>query len=301
MPSLKSHAFVMLLRLIRRNRIYASAQALHQGIAQVRRAGPALPHVGMRRTLDVQTQVFAGHAVYTVRPRAGGHDHAPVLYLHGGAYVRPITRFHWSFIEDLVRQTGCPVTVPLYPLAPESTCLQTLDFVLRLYEHWAQNRPVTLMGDSAGGGLALATALALRDQDRPAPARLVLITPWVDVDSQHPHLAHLARRDPMLAIDGAREAGRLYAGALPTDHPWVSPLHADLRDLPPITLLAGTRDLAHLDALELVHRAREQGNQIDLRMGHDMLHVWPLLPIPEGRQARAEIAELIRRPLRDQS
>lgn len=270
-------------------------------IAQVRRAGPHLPHTRMHKQLQVQHSLSAGQSVYTVSPQgqtslSGGS----VLYLHGGAYVRPITRFHWHLIEELVHLTGCTITVPLYPLAPEHTCQQTVGFVRTIYDGLLAQAPdgapaTTLMGDSAGGGLALALTTILCDQGVPLPSQLILITPWVDVDSAHPMLAQTARRDPMLAIDGAREAGRLYAGALPTNHPWVSPIHADLHGLPPTTILAGTRDLSHHDAVDLAHKARSQGSSVDLRLGQDMIHVWPLLPIPEGRQARVEIAELIRR------
>ncbi len=298
MPSLRNHAFVLLLQLIRRKRIYASARHLEASIREVRRKGSAPPHKGMGLHLNVISHLYEGRLVHTISPRHGepkGH----VLYLHGGAYVRPITGFHWNLIDNLVMSTGLTFTVPEYPLAPESTCEHTLGFVLRLYEELTRHHPLahlTLMGDSAGGGLALATTLARRDRGQTLPHRLVLITPWVDVDSQHPQLHEVARRDPMLAIDGARHAGRLYAGPLGTRHPWVSPLHADLHDLPPTTMLAGTRDLCHLDTLTLVHRAREQGSAIDLRLVPDMIHVWPLLPTPEGKQARRELAELLNQP-----
>ena len=37
-------------------------------------------------------------------------------------------------------------------------------------------------------------------------------------------------------------AGSMYAGDLPADHPRVSPLFADLADLPPIVILNGMED-----------------------------------------------------------
>ena len=275
-----------------------------KGIAQVRQTGPHQPHPAMHKRLLVQHSLLAGQSVYTVSPPSPPHPgEGSILYLHGGAYVRPITRFHWNLIEELVHLTGCTITVPLYPLAPEHTCQQTMGFVSAIYEQLLAQSPeaapaMTLMGDSAGGGLALALTTALRDQGTPLPSQLILITPWVDVNSAHPMLAQTARRDPMLAIDGAREAGRLYAGSLPTEHPWVSPIHACLHGLPPTTIWVGTRDLSHHDAVDLAHKARSQGSAVDLKLGPDMLHVWPLLPIPEGRRARAEMADLIRNPRR---
>jgi monoterpene epsilon-lactone hydrolase len=52
------------------------------------------------------------------------------------------------------------------------------------------------MGDSAGGGLALATALALRDAGEPAPAALALLSPWVDLAAARPAARRRRRARP---------------------------------------------------------------------------------------------------------
>ena len=130
MPSLRNQAFVLLLQLIRRKRIYASAKHLNASIREVRRKG-APPHKSMAAALNVISQLYEGRLVHTIGPRHG-EAKRQVLYLHGGAYVRPITRFHWNLIENLALTTGLTFTVPEYPLAPESTCEHTLGFVLRL-------------------------------------------------------------------------------------------------------------------------------------------------------------------------
>lgn len=301
MPSLRSQALIALLQLIRRRRIYASAEALEQSIAEVRRTGPALPTRRQHSRLDISVQDRSGHPIFTIRPKVGRQRTAintdrQVMYLHGGAYVRPITPFHWQLVEHIVSTTGYTVTVPLYPLAPETSCAQTVPFVVDLIEELQQastNTPLTLIGDSAGGGLAMACSWALRDRQLRVPDQLLLITPWLNVDSQHPELTRLAARDPMLAIDGSRHAGRLYAGELSMQHPWVSPALGDALSLPPTTIWIGTRDLAHLDARDWALQAQAQGAHIDLRIGQDMIHVWPLLPFPEGRQTRQEICQAL--------
>jgi acetyl esterase/lipase len=76
-------------------------------------------------------------------------------------------------------------------------------------------------------------------------------------------------------------------------HPVVSPLHADLTGLPPTTIFVGTHEIAHHDAVLFAEKAQSQGCSVQLRVGHKMIHVWPLLPIPEGARARAEIFSLL--------
>jgi len=296
MSSLRSQLVIAFLRVTRRKRIYSSVQALLDGIRQVRQAGPAQPSAGMKRCLDIREQRLAGVPVYRLAPRIPTAHGQHLLYLHGGAYVRPITRHHWRFLHELVERSGHTISVPLYPLAPESDCQRTVATVVQIYRQLcAQERLPALgvMGDSAGGGLALALCDALREQGIVLPTRLVLICPWVDVRMQHAAIAGSEQDDPMLAAVGLREAGRLYAGELGVDHPHVSPIEGDLGGLPPLLIFAGTRDIAHHDEVLFAERCRAAGVQVDSVVGEGMIHVWPILPIPEGRQALAKIVQYL--------
>lgn len=291
MPSLSHHALVLLLQTMRRRRVYASAEGLRRGIVQMRRTGPAAPPAASP-ALSVQRRDIAGHPVFTLAPARPVQAPRPVLYLHGGGYVRPITPQHWGFLNWLVRTTGCEVTVPLYPLAPESTCPDTLAWVHAVHAQMTTRhapQAIHFMGDSAGGGLALALAQNLRDAGQPPAAHMALITPWVDVAVPHLAAVHTAQRDPMLALEGVREAGRLYAGALPLDHPSVSPARGDVEGLPPMTMFVATRDLLGHDALAFAERVRQAGGALELHRGEGLVHVWPLLPVTEARAARAAI------------
>lgn len=294
MTSLRHQLVVALLKATRRRRIYASVEGLHAGIAQTRQTGPDLPGPALSGRIKVERKLWRGHPHYTLSPRTTGATTLHLLYLHGGAYVRPITRFHWRLLAELVERTGCQATVPLYPLAPESDCERTLAHVREVHAQLLETVPpqeLVLAGDSAGGGLTLALALSLQRDRVPVARRLVLISPAVDMSLTGADLHAVAQRDPMLALDGLREAGRLYAGSWPVEHPFVSPLRAaTLAGLPPTTLFVGTRDLLGPDALRLSDRLRDHGCEVQLHLGHEMIHVWPLLPTPEGSQAREQLA-----------
>lgn len=292
--SLGAQATFLLLRLIRRKRIYASRQGLEQGIRQTRQAGPARPTAAMARDLHIALETVAGREVYRVRSKRVPQKAARVVYFHGGAYVRPITGFHWRLLAELAHATGVELVVPLYPLAPEHHGLAALAFAQLVHaREAAQGEPLFLMGDSAGGGLALALAAALRDQGERSAHRLVLITPWVDVELPHPDAPSIEPRDPMLAVVGARLAGQMYAGALPTSHPVVSPIHGELHGLPPMTLFVAGRDILGPDAMAFADKARTSGCEVDVRVAPDMVHVWPLLGFAEARSAIAEMAAAI--------
>ncbi|MCK9875188.1 alpha/beta hydrolase [Frankia sp. Ag45/Mut15] len=251
------------------------------------------------RTLSQGTRLgvrqVAGTPVYTVAPPVHRVEHR-VLYLHGGAYIHEIGPFQWMFIRRLALAAPAQVEVPIYPLAPQVTAERTVPAMTDLLAALVRSGhgPVTLMGDSAGGGLALAAAQQLRDRGDPQPARIVLISPWLDITVSEPRQREIDAQDRMLAVDGLVEAGRLYAGPLDPHDARVSPLLADLRGLAPIDVFTGTADILNTDAHRLAHRCDEVGQPITLHEADGMQHAYPLLPlIAEGRRARRDIARLV--------
>ncbi|KAF2995323.1 hypothetical protein E8E13_000589 [Curvularia kusanoi] len=231
-----------------------------------------------------------------------------MLYLHGGAFYREIESAHWAFIFQAARQTGLTVFVPIYPLVPRpsATAQQIVPALVDLCRH-IKDDIVNITGDSAGGCLALATTQHMQDIAPSQAAKLtsvVLISPVLDITFSHPEIERLDKLDPWLGLEGLRSIIPLYAGELPTSDPIVSPLFGDIERLPPVLLLSGTHDMLNADARRL--SARFQGENSDEcvpggiqseRFTYveqaDMIHVYPLLPHWEGRQARDLIMEFV--------
>lgn len=237
----------------------------------------------------------SGWPVYRVSPHNSTPPRASV-YFHGGAYIAEITATHWRTIAKLAAATDTTFIVPIYPLAPTETAKTTVARASEIAESVTMeygSEHVVLMGDSAGGGMALAVAQQLRDAGVASVAHIVLISPWLDVAMTDPEIEKIAPHDPWLAVPGTRLAGELYRGELPVDDPRVSPLRGDLHGLAPITLFSGTRDIANADARSLVNACRSIGASLHYHEASSMLHVYPLLPIPEGRRALAVIAAVL--------
>ena len=150
---------------------------------------------------------------------------------------------------------------------------------------------ITIMGDSAGGGIALAVTMALRDDARPMPGSLVLFSPWLDVTLSDPEQRALAPRDPILAPPGLLAAGRAYANGVSPQDSRVSPLFGSFDGLPPVAILSGTRDLLNSDARRVARRAP---GVVQMFEYPDMPHVWVGLPIPEAHQALQQAANFVK-------
>ena len=260
------------------------------------RGREARPTRTMRRRLTVAWSLRDGCEIYTVAPR--GHPPGPImLYLHGGAYIHPASVHHWRFVAEMVERCEATFVVPFYPLAPGYDCLSVNRFALTLYRDLLERHDPSalfVMGDSAGGGLALSLAIQAASEGLPRAAGLVLLSPWLDVSTSDPAQAEIERRDVMLMRAGVRTVGRWYAGRLPTDDPRVSPLFGDLAGLPPILMLCGTHDILVTDARRLAERARRESVPLTYEEAEGLMHVFAILPLPEGRAAQARIARFIR-------
>lgn len=120
------------------------------------------PRSKWHKAFDISEFTSRGFPVVTITPKGGAKPGTPhLLYLHGGGYVMDIAAVHWDSIAWLCEELGASATVPIYPLAPEVTANQTLPAMRALYDELAQQHgasTITVMGDSAGGGMAMALA-----------------------------------------------------------------------------------------------------------------------------------------------
>lgn len=220
-----------------------------------------------------------------------------VLYLHGGVYVLSLTTFHWHFVARLVEATGLTVVVPDYPLAPGATCTETFAFVRHVYDSIAcRYKSVTVMGDSAGGGLALALALDLApDHSVPPPRQVILLSPWLDVTMSNPEIQAIDSNDKIMGIGPLRQAGGVYAGKLPLNDYRVSPLYGDMGGLScPVAVFIGTYDLFWADAKQLQQEAKNCGAVLHYYEYPKLFHGWFLLGhLKESKVALSQICELL--------
>jgi acetyl esterase/lipase len=244
----------------------------------------------------VHTRDVDGFPCHTVAPRDGTADRAAV-YLHGGAYISEIAPQHWALISRLA-DAGVRVEVPGYGLAPQHTYREAYPFVTAVYRDLITEvdpSAVTLLGDSAGGGLALGLARTLAGSDLPQPRRDVLLSPWLDLTLGHPDLPAVEARDPWLCSVGLAEAARAWAGGDDPTDPRLSPGNGPLSGLAPIHVYVGTREICLPDALQLQDRGRAEDVKVDVTVCEGAVHVYPLVPAPEGRAAARAIVDLVAR------
>jgi monoterpene epsilon-lactone hydrolase len=206
-----------------------------------------------------------------------------VLYLHGGGYSMG-SAFGYRHLAGALATAGdSGVLVPEYRLAPEHPYPAALDDAVRAYRFLLDtaDAPIVVVGDSSGGGLAVSLLLRLRQEGLPQPGGAVLMCPWIDLTCTI-QKASPSEAQPLLTLEWARRCASAYVGDHSMDDPLLSPLCADLSELPALLVQVGTGDALREDALQLVDRAQAHGGDARLELypvaTHDFHIFWSFLP-----------------------
>lgn len=222
-------------------------------------------------------------------------DPGVILYLHGGAYAVGSINTHREFVARLATVTKLRCLVLEYRLAPEHPFPAALKDGLAAFR-WLQDQGVDpaqiiAAGDSSGGGLALAMLIALRDTGESLPAGAVCISPWTDLAAAGASIQSKAGVERILNPDSLARYARQYAGEHDLTSPLISPLYAELHDLPPLLIQVGTDEILLDDAMRFAKRADEAGAAVSLEVWEGMFHVFQMVSfLPETKKAMQQIA-----------
>ncbi|MGL5822316.1 MAG: alpha/beta hydrolase fold domain-containing protein [Sarcina sp.] len=212
-----------------------------------------------------------------------------IVYFHGGAYVEEISKQHIRFLETLAESVGSKIIIPIYKLAPRYTYKEAYKDLKDFYDlelKSIEEESLVFMGDSAGGGLALAFAEYLKTVGDIFPKDLYLISPWLDVNmSKSLEMKTIEDKDLILGIDTLREAGKLWGKGLESLNNYlVSPINGELDGFSRISIFTGTHDILNLDAKSLRDKLKEKNITVDYYEEEGLPHVFPILPLEESKK-----------------
>ncbi len=217
----------------------------------------------------VQHTTYDGMSVVQITPSHPTGDY--VVAIHGGAFIFAPSIFHWINYAVTAYQTGATFEVPIYPLLQQGgTAGPVVNQMAGLISsqitaHGASH--VSVIGDSSGGNLALAAVeeIAQTPALGPVPRSLVLLSPWLDLQST------------------GGVIGKEWAAGLPLTDYRVSPEFGSLSGLPQTYVYTGAADSLEPSALALQQAAIAQGAPMSFVIANDQIHDWVLLT-PWGSQ-----------------
>ena len=235
-----------------------------------------------------------GRIFYANEGSASGYT---VFYIHGGGYEHDFSPFHWMFMKKIVERTDAAIIAPAYLLIPYGTWRQAFDLILPVYQEYAEQHPekkIILMGDSAGGGLALALAEQMKIDGIRLPDELILLSPWVDCAMENPDMKEYEAKDPWLSKPWLEVCAHYWADDLDIHDYRVSPIFGDMKGISNVTVTVGTREMFNPDVIRFYQSLDKSGGN-ELIIGEDMIHVYPLVPMPEAKEADEKIMYAIMR------
>ncbi|HVW41789.1 MAG TPA: alpha/beta hydrolase [Amycolatopsis sp.] len=223
----------------------------------------------------VETEAVDAPAGLWLRPR-GAPVGPVILAIHGGGFVSGSAATHRRMFGHLARAAGVRTFAVEYGLVPEHVFPSQLDTVMAAYR-WLLGSaagPIGVVGDSCGATLAVGLAVRVREEDLPMPVSLVLLSAWTDLDADG--TSYDAGSDPFFTRERVRGLAASYlAGADPHD-PLATPVHADLRGLPPTYLQAGAEEALLDDSRRLARRMRDAGIEVPLDEFPDQVHTFQM-------------------------
>jgi acetyl esterase/lipase len=217
-----------------------------------------------------------------------------IIFIHGGGYGLGSAKAYRNFASQIALRTSVSVFVLDYPLAPEAVLPKALNLAVQTISHLRRRYKVAVVGDSAGGGLALAaTANLIRRGE--SVASVVAFSPWVDLTLGGNTMRSMAIGDISLDPEYLRHSAVQYAGPNPLNHADGSPLFGIPPDMPPALIQVGTDEVLLDDAIRYTNVASLLANDVELEIWEGMHHVFQLniAELATARHALSRAAEFL--------
>lgn len=252
------------------------------------------------RGLEIQPTSHPVKGEWVIPP--GASENGPVLYyLHGGGYISGSAKTNRPIVVPLARRLKRRVFALDYRLAPEHRFQAAVEDAVVGYR-WLlstgiEARQLSVAGDSAGGGLALALVMALRDESEKLPSCVACLSPWTDMTGSGESIVANSERDAMFFGEDIVPYASAYLGSQPPQAPLASPLLGDFDELPPLYFEVGESEVLLDDARRSHEKALAAGVSSELRIVEGVPHGWQFgTPfVPEAKESIAEIARFVSR------
>lgn len=226
-----------------------------------------------------------------VRVRAGDQTaQGAILYLHGGGFVLGGLRGYRALTATLAAKAGMPVYFLEYAKAPEHpypTALnQAEDAFVRLAASYGAGS-VSIMGDSAGGGLALALLHRLIAKQSALPHALALFSPLTNLAAELPSFQNNRRSDALLSPAFVRRGNAAYTAGSDAKNPEISPLFGHFKGAPKIQIQADRSEILYDQSVAMTAHLKAQDVAVELCETDGLFHCYQMYA---GRAPEADHA-----------
>jgi len=161
-----------------------------------------------------------------------------------------------------------------YSLSPEHPYPTANNEVLAVYRELKKKYPkhkISVIGDSAGGGLAISLVNDAQKAGIEAPSKLVLISPWIDLKGNNESYITKKEADPILSKEFLNSHALMYAS---NNIKQADPSEIKFKEFPPVFLLVGTDEVLNDDSKNFYSYIKTIQTKAKLKEFEGQKHVW---------------------------
>ena len=238
------------------------------GLAKLKEKLPksSAPPKRIKKEMDIKKCSENGCIYYRAKDKIN-RSGKKVLFIHGGGFILEAMPLHWRFCQRLAKDTGCEIILPQYPLVPESSAKESLTMLMDVYRKITKSIPsedLTIIGDSAGGTLALTVSMLARDNGLPLANEIVLISPGFAIgemtDKEKKRAEYIKKQDFILGQFPIDKISELWRGEIDVNDYRAFVTKGTFSGLPHITMFSGTHDILNIPARRFALRMRKEGH-----------------------------------------
>lgn len=232
----------------------------------------------------------AGSAMIHLRiytPKNAGEHNPIIVYYHGGGWVIATIDVYNSSAQALCEQTGAIVVSVEYRKGPKAKFPAAHMDAFAAYEWALRNAPsikgdgkkVAVVGESAGGNLACNVSAMARDKGMMIPVYQVLVYPIAQNDMNTASYQKNAMAKPLGKAAMEWFIKQYLPSSAMSSDPRISLIKANLKGLPPTTIITAEIDPLHDDGQMLSEKLKTAGVSVNYKNYEGVTHMnslaWP--------------------------
>ena len=197
-----------------------------------------------------------------------------VIYLHGGVFTYGNINAYRAMLTHLSKSLNTAILYIEYALSPEHPFPTANNEILKIYQELTKKYTgykISIIGDSAGGGLAISLVNDAQKSNLPLPASLALISPWIDLKCINNSYTTKQAVDPILNKDFLYNHALMYAS---NKIKQADPSEIKFKKFPPVLLLAGTDEVLSDDSKNFYNYIKPIQQKAKLKEFDGQKHVW---------------------------
>ncbi|MCO5935942.1 alpha/beta hydrolase [Mucilaginibacter sp. RB4R14] len=213
-------------------------------------------------------------------PKTGKASYPVIVYYHGGGFVIANLDVYGASANVLADKTDAIVVSVAYRLAPEYKFPTAHNDAFAAYKWVLANaagmkgdaKKVAVVGESAGGNLAINTAIKARDSKIMVPTAIVAVYPVAGADmttaSYIKNAAAKPLNKPMMMWFVKNYLNNMAEGK----DPRINLIAANLKGLPPTTVITDEIDPLQSEGMALVEKLKAAGVTVDSKNWDGVTH-----------------------------